>query len=56
MGRTGTVVGALLADQGLDYDTIIRTLRAFRAGTKKEHRPCPETEAQRGVLRRRASA
>ncbi len=56
VGRTGTVVGALLADQGHDYDTIIRTLRAFRAGTRKEHRPCPETEAQRGVLRRRASA
>lgn len=56
VGRTGTVVGSLLADKGHDYDTIIRTLKALREGTKKEDRPCPENETQRGVLRRRASA
>lgn len=56
VGRTGTVVGALLAEAGYDYDTMLRTLRTLRAGTKEERRPCPETEAQRGVLRRRSSA
>ncbi len=55
VGRTGTVVGCLLADQGHDYKAIVATLNDLRAGTKKDHRACPENEAQRGVLRRRAS-
>ncbi len=54
VGRTGTVVGSLLADNGYDFDTVMRTMKTLRPGTKKESRPCPENEDQRGVLRRRA--
>jgi ADP-ribosylglycohydrolase len=55
VGRTGTVVGCLLADDGLGYDAIVHRLAELRAGTLKAGRPCPENEAQRDVLRRRAA-
>ncbi len=54
VGRTGTVVGCLLADQGLDAEEALTRLGALRAGTRKGHRPAPETDEQRGVIRRRA--
>ncbi len=56
VGRTGTVVGCLLADQGHDYEAIVDTLDDLRAGTKKSHRACPENEKQRGVIERRTTA
>jgi ADP-ribosyl-[dinitrogen reductase] hydrolase len=54
VGRTGTVVGCVLAADGLGYDEILARLEALRAGTRKAGRPCPETPAQFDVLRRRA--
>lgn len=55
VGRTGTVIGSLLARQGHDYPSIMSTLEDLRAGTKKANRPCPETEVQLHVLRRRSA-
>lgn len=54
VGRTGTVVGCMLADRGHDYDAILATIKTLRAGTKKSNRPCPESHEQLEVLRRRA--
>jgi predicted protein tyrosine phosphatase len=55
VGRTGTVIGCLLADQGLTHDEVLERLVALRKGTRKAARPIPETKAQRDVIRRRAS-
>lgn len=52
VGRTGTVVGCLLAREIADYDSVIRRLADLRTGTKKSDRPCPETREQHDVLRR----
>ena len=52
-GRTTTVIGCLLADSGLDYDAVITRIAELRAGTKKASSRCPETPAQRDVIRRR---
>lgn len=56
VGRTGTVIGCLLADQGLSYDQVLGRLAELRHGTKKAHRPIPETDAQRQVIRRRVGS
>jgi hypothetical protein len=53
VGRTGTVIGCVLADQGLNYDQVLGRLAELRHGTKKAHRPIPETDAQRQIIRRR---
>jgi protein-tyrosine phosphatase len=53
-GRTGTVVGCLLIDGGLDYDGAIKRIAELRAGTRKASEPCPESSAQHRVLRERA--
>ncbi|HTW99459.1 MAG TPA: protein-tyrosine phosphatase family protein [Acidimicrobiales bacterium] len=55
VGRTGTVVGCLLADEGLGHHEIVERIERLRAGTCKASRPSPETEAQRGVIERRAA-
>lgn len=54
VGRTGTVIGSLLIDQGLDFDAALAKIANLRAGTRKTHRPAPETDVQREVLRERA--
>ena len=54
MSAAPTVVGLLLADQGLDDGTAIARLGALRAGTRKGHRPAPEADERRAVIRRRA--
>ncbi|MFZ6005779.1 MAG: ADP-ribosylglycohydrolase family protein [Actinomycetota bacterium] len=54
VGRTGTVIGVLLARHGHDYESIMSTLEDLRAGTKKAQRSCPETGVQLDVLRRRS--
>lgn len=56
VGRTGTVVGCLLADAGHDHDTVLSKLDELRSGTRKADRACPENDVQRAVLRRRAGA
>ncbi len=53
VGRTGTVVGCWLGRDGATYDEGLRRLRQARAGTRKAHRPCPETAVQRALLERR---
>lgn len=55
VGRTGTVVGCLLVDEGLGYDDVIARISALRAATRKANRRAPEVDAQHEVLRRRAA-
>jgi ADP-ribosylglycohydrolase len=54
IGRTGTVIGCLLAADGFDYHTIVERLVTLRAGTRKASRPAPEMPVQHDLLRRRA--
>jgi protein-tyrosine phosphatase len=54
-GRTSTVIGCLLADEGLDYDATIARIAALRAGTCKASDPCPESPVQRNFLRTRCA-
>ncbi len=54
IGRTGTVIGCVLADEGLDYDAVIDRLAVLRRGTRKEDRDAPEMRVQHDVIRRRA--
>jgi ADP-ribosyl-[dinitrogen reductase] hydrolase len=56
IGRTGTVVGCLLAAGGLGYDGIVERLATLRQGTRKSVRPAPEADSQHEVLRRRSAA
>ena len=54
-GRTCTVVGYLLIDDGLDYDSATARIVDLRAGTRKAVDPCPESAAQHRLLRERAA-
>lgn len=53
-GRTSTVVGCWLIEQGLDYRQTIDRLRELRSGTRKAWVEVPESRSQHDVLRRRA--
>jgi protein-tyrosine phosphatase len=53
-GRTSTVVGCLLIDDGLDYDAAIARIAELRAGTRKAAEACPESASQHRLLRERA--
>jgi hypothetical protein len=53
IGRTGTVIGCYLVDSGLSHDMALAHIGRLRAGTRKAHRPAPETDTQRAVIRRR---
>ena len=55
IGRTGTVVGCLLVDSGLDGQGALRRLAALRAGTRKELMDSPQTPAQIQVVLDRAA-
>jgi len=55
IGRTGTVIGCVLADEGLDYDAIIERLGVLRRGTSKAQRRAPEMPVQHDLIRRRAA-
>jgi hypothetical protein len=54
-GRTCTVVGCLLIDDGLDYEPAIAHIAQLRAGTRKARYACPESPAQHRLLRERAA-
>jgi protein tyrosine/serine phosphatase len=54
-GRTSTVVGCLLIDNGLDYDAAIARIAELRAGTRKAVEVCPEAPSQHRLLRERAA-
>ena len=53
-GRTSTVVGCLLIEDGLDYDAMVARIAKLRSGTRKAIHPCPEDESQHELLRQRA--
>lgn len=55
-GRTSTVVGCLLIDDGLDFDAAIARIAELRAGTRKAIDACPESPSQHRLLRKRAAA
>ncbi|NOP98001.1 protein-tyrosine phosphatase family protein [Mycolicibacterium fortuitum] len=54
-GRTSTVIGCLLAADGLSYDAVIARIAELRAGTRKAAYPCPESTAQHDLLRARCA-
>jgi hypothetical protein len=49
------VVGCLLIDGGLDYQSAIDRIAKLRAATRKAADVCPESPAQHQVLRERAA-
>jgi len=55
VGRTATVIGCVLAGEGLSYDEIIDRLVALRKGSRKAHRRAPETSVQYDLIRRRVA-
>lgn len=54
-GRTSTVVGCLLVDGGLDYESAVARIAELRAGTRKAIDRCPESPAQHRLLHERAA-
>lgn len=55
VGRTATVIGCVLADEGLSYDEIVDRLAALRRGSRKAHRIAPEMPVQDDLIRRRVA-
>jgi len=53
VGRTCTVIGAMLCAAGFDYKAAVARIAELRAGTRKADRPALESEAQRAFLRGR---
>jgi protein-tyrosine phosphatase len=51
IGRTGTVVGCWLVEQGRDEGDAIAALDALRDGCGKRHRRSPETARQAAFVR-----
>jgi protein-tyrosine phosphatase len=54
-GRTSTVIGCLLIDDGLNYESAIARIAELRAGTRKAIDRCPESPSQHRVLRERSA-
>lgn len=52
VGRTGTVAGCYLVEQGMSGEEAIEHLARLRAGTPKAHRKSPETGEQEEMIRR----
>lgn len=55
IGRTGTVIGCVLADEGLDYAGVIERLTCLRAASRKANRRAPEMPVQNELIRRRVA-
>jgi len=55
VGRTATVIGCVLADEGLSYDEIVDRLATLRKGSRKAHRRAPEMPVQHDLIRRRVA-
>lgn len=51
VGRTGTVAGCYLVEQGMSGDDAIDHLARLRAGTPKARRKSPETSEQEEMIR-----
>jgi protein-tyrosine phosphatase len=56
IGRTGTVIGCVLADEGFSYEEIIDRLATLRRGSRKANRSAPEMPVQHDAIRRRVAA
>jgi len=54
IGRTGTVIGCALVDEGLSYEETIERLKTLRGATRKADRHAPEMQVQHDVIKRRA--
>ena len=54
-GRTSTVVGCLLIDDGLDYEAAVARIAELRAETRKAGDACPESPTQHRLLKERAA-
>ncbi len=55
VGRTGTVVGCRLIEDGVAPADVLVRIAALRAGTKRAAKRSPETETQRRFVREWAS-
>jgi ADP-ribosyl-[dinitrogen reductase] hydrolase len=55
VGRTGTVIGCVLVDQGASYEDAIARMTHLRRDSRKAGRGAPEMEVQHDVVRRRAN-
>jgi protein-tyrosine phosphatase len=53
IGRTGTVIGCVLADEGLAYDEVVDRLTSLRRSSRKARRQAPEMSVQHDLIRRR---
>lgn len=53
IGRTATVVGCLLVENGLSSTEAMDRIDLLRSVTRKAHMAAPQTESQRAVIRRR---
>jgi hypothetical protein len=51
IGRTGTVIGCFLVEQGKQGDEALAKIAAWRQGTPDGWKQSPETEAQRQMVR-----
>lgn len=51
VGRTGTVIGCLIREDGTPADQVLARLAEMRQATERRHRVSPETEEQRGFVR-----
>ena len=49
-GRTGTVVGCYLVEQGIPGEQALEQVRTWRQVTDKAHLPSPETYAQQAMV------
>jgi ADP-ribosylglycohydrolase len=56
VGRTGTVIGCALVDEGLSYEETIGRIKTLRSTTRKAHREAPQVPAQHDLIRRRSAA
>ena len=50
VGRTGTLVGCMLIEDGVPADEVIGRIRKLRAGTERAHRRSPETDEQESFV------
>ena len=50
VGRTGTVVGCMLVEDGCGIDEVIERIKKLRCETERAHRPSPETDWQREFI------
>jgi len=55
IGRTATVVGCLLVDEGMTAEQALERIDEIRSVTRKARSAAPQTQAQRDVIRRRAN-